>query len=82
MVVNGSVSRSGRRISGAVERAENIYVKEVNFSNRYELPSIGRENIIYAVKDEHKLYIFNSTTNNYEVIGSDYNEIDIIQGIL
>jgi hypothetical protein len=82
MVINGGVSIGSRQISGAVGRAENIYVKEVNFSNRFELPSIGRENIIYAVKDEHKLYIFNPITNNYEVIGSDYREIEIIQGIL
>ena len=92
MVISGNVSSIGKRISGNinnlisvdgnVEKAENIYVKELYFSNRYEFPSIGMENMVYVAKDEHKLYIFNSTTNNYEVIGSDYNEIDIIQGIL
>ena len=92
MVVNGSVSSVGRRISGSinnlisvegcVERAENIYVKETEFNNRYEFPSIGKPNMIYVAKDEHKIYMFNANTLTYEVIGSDYNEIEIIQGKL
>lgn len=92
MVVNGKVSVASKCVSGNigdngtvignVEKAENIYVREIEFSNRYEFPSIGKNNIVYVAKDEHKQYIFNPLTNNYEVIGSDYNEIEIIQGIL
>lgn len=92
MVINGKVSAGGKRISGNVnnrisvdgnvDKADNIYVKELYFSNRYEFPSIGKENMIYVAKDEHKSYMFNSNTLNYEVIGSDYTEIDIIQGKL
>lgn len=92
MVINGKVSAVGKHISGNignngtvvgnVEKADNIYVREVEFNNRYEFSVVGNPNIIYVAKDEHKMYMFNSTTLTYEVIGSDYNEIEIIQGKL
>ena len=92
MIISGKVSAGGysvsggisdsQNISGNVDKAENIYVKEIEFNNRYEFPSIGKENMIYVAKDEHKIYMFNANTLTYEVIGSDYNEIEIIQGKL
>ena len=92
MVVNGSVSSVGKRISGSinnlisvegcVEKAENIYARETEFNNRYEFPSIGKPNMIYVAKDENKTYRFNEDSLTYYCIGSDYNEIEVIQGIL
>ena len=92
MIISGKVSVGGysvsgginnsQDISGNVDKAENIYVKEIEFNNRYEFPSIGKENMIYVARDEHKMYMFNANTLTYEVIGSDYNEIEIIQGKL
>lgn len=92
MIISGKVSAGGysvsggisdsQNISGNVDKAENIYVKEIEFNNRYEFPSIGKENMIYVAKDEHKMYIFNTATLAYEVVGSNYNEIEIIQGTL
>lgn len=92
VVINGKVSAVGKRVSGnvgnngtvngGVDKADNIYIKDVTFNNRYEFPSFGKENMIYVATDEHKSYIFNPTTLNYEVIGADYSEIEIIQGTL
>ena len=92
MVVNGKVSMVSKCVSGSigdngtvignVEKAENIYVKETEFNNRYEFPSIGKDNIIYVAKDENKTYRFNEDSLTYYCIGSDYNEIEVIQGIL
>lgn len=92
MIISGKVSAGGysvsggindsQNISGNVDKAENIYVKEIEFNNRYEFPSIGKENMIYVARDEHKMYIFNTATLAYEVVGSNYNEIEIIQGTL
>lgn len=79
--ISGNIS-SSEAINGNVDKAENIYVKETEFNNRFEFPSIGKDNIIYVAKDEHKTYIFNSETLKYEVVGSDYAEIEIIQGKL
>ena len=89
MVVNGSVSSVGKRISGVinnnsyvegiVEKADNIYVKETEFNNRYEFPSIGKPNMIYIATDEKASYIFDTTQNVYHCIGRDYNEISTIQ---
>ena len=63
MVVNGSVSSVSKRISGSinnlisvdghVEKAENIYVKELYFENRYNFPNIGKPNMIYIATDEN-----------------------------
>lgn len=92
VVINGKVSAVGKRVSGnvgtngtvngGVDKADNIYVKEVTFNNRFCFPSFGKENMIYVATDEHKSYIFNPATLNYEVIGADYSEIEIIQGTL
>ena len=79
--VSGGISDS-QNISGNVDKAENIYVKEIEFNNRYEFPSIGKENMIYVAKDENKTYRFNEDSLTYYCIGSDYNEIEVIQGIL
>lgn len=69
-------------MSGSLNMAKNIYVKEIEFNNRFEFPSMGKDNMLYVAKDEHKIYIFNSTTLNYEIVGSDYTEIKVIQGII
>ena len=92
MIISGKVTAGGYSVSGGingsqdvggnVDKAENIYVKEIEFNNRYEFPSIGKENMIYVAKDEHKMYIFNTAKLAYEVVGSNYNEIEIIQGTL
>ena len=92
MIINGNVSSVGKRVSGtinsngyvegSVEKAENVFVKETEFNNRYEFPSIGKDNIIYVAKDENKTYRFNEDSLTYYCIGSDYNEIEVIQGIL
>lgn len=89
MIISGKVSVGGysvsggindsQNISGNVDKAENIYVKEIEFNNRYEFPSIGKENIIYVARDENALYIFDTTQNIYHCIGRDYNEIGSIQ---
>ena len=92
MIISGKVSAGGysvsggisdsQNISGNVSKAENIYVKEIEFNNRREFPNIGKENMVYVAKDENKMYIFNPSTLVYEVVGSNYNEIEIIQGTL
>lgn len=92
MIINGKISAVSKRvsgdincrgnISGDVSKAENIYVKEAYFGNRYEFPSIGKDNIIYVAKDEHASYIFDSTQNTYYCIGRDYNEIGTIHCLL
>ena len=89
MIISGKVSVGGYSVSGGinnsqdvsgnVDKAENIYVKEIEFNNRYEFPSIGKENMIYVAKDENALYIFDTTQNIYHCIGRDYNEIGSIQ---
>lgn len=89
-VLSGFMSESGisgslnskKNLNGSIGAARNVYVKEIEFNNRYEFPSMGKADMLYVAKNEHKLYIFNSDTLNYEVVGSDYTEIEIIQGTL
>lgn len=89
MVIRGSVSSVSKRISGvinnnnyvegSVEKADNIYVKELYFENRYNFPNIGKPNMIYIATDEKASYIFDTVQNVYHCIGRDYNEIGSIQ---
>ena len=89
MIINGNVCKNGNRIYGVVggdspvqgnvNKAENIYVKQVEFNNRFEFPSIGKPNIIYIATDEKASYIFDTAQNVYHCIGRDSNEIDSIK---
>ena len=69
-------------MSGSLNMAKRVYEKEVEFNNRFEFPSIGKDNMLYVAKDEHKIYIFDPINFNYVVVGSDYSKIEMIQGIL
>ena len=89
MIINGNVSSVGKRISGtinsngyvegSVEKAKNIYVKELYFENRYNFRDICKPNMIYIATDEKASYIFDTAQNVYHCIGRDYNEISAIQ---
>ena len=89
MVINGKVSAGGKRvlgnvgsngtINGGVDKADNIYIKELYFENRYNFPNIGKPNMIYIATDEKASYIFDTAQNVYHCIGRDYNEIKTIQ---
>ena len=78
--ISGNVSGSGS-VSGQIGKAQNVYVKELEFKNRFEFPSIGRSDMLYIALDEHAAYIFDGEQNVYICIGRDYREIEIIQGI-
>ena len=73
---------AGTPMTGTLSMAKSVYVKEVEFNNRFEFPSIGKDNMLYVAKDEHKIYIFDPIDLNYVVVGADYSEIKMIQGIL
>lgn len=78
--ITGNINGSGS-VSGQIGKAQNVYVKELEFANRFEFPNIGKENMIYVALDEHAAYIFDDEQNVYHCIGRDYREIEIIQGI-
>lgn len=73
------VINNNNYVEGSVEKAENIYVKELYFENRYNFPNIGKPNMIYIATDEKASYIFDTIQNVYYCIGRDYNEITAIQ---
>lgn len=89
VIINGKVSAVGKRVSGnvgtngtingGVDKADNIYIKELYFENRYNFPNIGKPNMIYIATDEKASYIFDTAQNVYHCIGRDYNEIKTIQ---
>ena len=81
MAVNSNILVKGT-VSGAVSKAKSVIVKELTFNSRFEFPSIGKKDMLYIATDENKLYFFNEDSLTYYCIGSDYNEIEVIQGIL
>lgn len=46
----------------------------------YDFPSIGNENCIYIARTENKTYRWSEPDLLYYCIGSDYNNIEIING--
>ena len=78
--ITGNINGLGT-VSGQIGKAQNVYVKELEFANRFEFPSIGKVDMLYIALDEHAAYIFDDEQNVYRCIGRDYREIEIIQGI-
>ena len=52
--------------------------RTLEVSVRGELPSVGTSGIRYVVKDENKTYRWDDTNMKYFCVGSDYNDIDVI----
>lgn len=46
----------------------------------YDFPTIGSENCIYVCRNENKTYRFDESELKYYCIGSDYNDITVING--
>ena len=74
--INGSVT-----IGGQIGKAQSVYVRELEFKNRFEFPSIGKVDMLYIALDEKAVYIFDDEQNVYHCVGRNYEEIEIIQGI-
>ena len=78
--ISGTVGGSGT-IGGQIGKAQSVYVRELEFANRFEFPNIGKTDMLYIALDEKAVYIFDDEQNVYHCIGRDYREIEIIQGI-
>ncbi len=50
------------------------------FSTYLEFPTVGRDAVLYLDEAANKLYKWNQTDLHYYVVGSDYNQIQIIDG--
>ena len=73
--ISGKIGGLGS-VSGQIGKAQGVSVKELEFANKSEFPSIGKENMVYVAVDEHAAYIFDSVQNEYHCIGRDYRASD------
>ena len=78
--ITGSINGGGA-VKGLLDKVQSVYVRELEFNNRFEFPSIGKGDMLYIALDEKAVYIFDGEQNVYICIGRDYREITVIQGI-
>ena len=50
----------------------------VEFENYFQFPDPGNEQTLYVALDENRIYRYVASSRIYKVVGSDWNEIDII----
>ena len=55
-------------------------LKDIQYNSIGEFPNIGSENQIYVDKSTNLAYRFNLSTLTYIRLGSDWNDIEIIDG--
>ena len=55
-------------------------VAMISYPTHYEFPNIGRDNVGYVATEENRLYRWDSTDQRYYCIGSDINDIKVIDG--
>ena len=46
----------------------------------YNFPNLGKEGIFYIDTTNNKIYRWDETDNKYYCVGSDYNDIKVIDG--
>lgn len=59
---------------------KDLGISEIIFDYSNQLPDIGDSKCLYIATKENKIYIWNEDKKEYNIVGSDYNEIDIIDG--
>lgn len=72
-------SINGKTIMGDL-KLEDLGFSEIIFDYSNQLPSIGNSKCLYIATEENKIYIWNENSQKYHIIGSDYNEISVING--
>lgn len=73
-------SINGTVIKGNLD-LEDFGISQVVFKdNMYQFPNVGNSKYIYVSTDENKVFRWDNETLKYYVIGSDYNDIKIIDG--
>ena len=63
-------------------KASTIEVKLINhnYASRFEFPNTGTEAVLYIDTADNKTYRWSAGELKYYCVGSDYNEIEIING--
>ena len=59
---------------------EQLGLSEIIFDYSNQLPNVGNSKCLYIATKENKIYIWNEEIQKYHIIGSDYNEISVING--
>lgn len=57
-----------------------VVLKSNSYACLYDFPNAGESGTIYIAEDTDKTYRWSEEEHIYKCIGSDYNEIDIIDG--
>ncbi len=60
-----------------LESSSETFIKEDSF---LKFPTLGSENSLYVDTTQNKLYRWSDTDLKYYTIGSDYNDIKVING--
>lgn len=69
---------TGRLFKGNIEISSKNIIQQ--FSSLYAFPTPGDESIIYLDKSTNKTYRWDDNNTRYYCIGSDYEDIKIIDG--
>lgn len=57
-----------------------VKLKSQQYATRYEFPNIGNEGVLYSDIGENKTYRWDGTDLKYYCVGSNYEDIKIING--
>lgn len=81
-VVSGNINKTthmGGSISGGQSQTSATEIM-ITKNSKYEFPTIGSNKCLYISASENKAYRFDETQLKYYVVGSDYEDIKIING--
>lgn len=76
-LINQNDSIKGSIIFNSLQLGSNSIITK---PNKYEFPSIGAQDVLYIATDENKVYRWDDTELKYFVVGTNYEDIKIING--
>lgn len=73
-VMGGNVADKGS-VSGMLNRAQTVYVRELVFDSRDGFPSPGDPRMLYIATDDNSMYRWDSNSNEYVMLSSESQSV-------
>ena len=61
-----------------ISSSSNLIVQQ--YDSLYKFPNVGKESVLYIDKETNRSYRWDDTNLKYYFVGSDYEEIEVIDG--
>lgn len=78
--VVGVIPRAEQLLAEVQQLADDFGLQVVQANTQFEFPNLGKENCVYIDQTNNKTYRWSDSDLKYYCIGSDYTQIETVNG--